>query len=52
MEQAVGGNFRGMHIGKVKMQSKDFWRVFMEMKIHSETNGGWSDTQEKSVAGK
>lgn len=35
------------------MQSKKFWCVFMEMKIHSESEEGWSDPQEqKSVAGK
>lgn len=36
---------------EVKVQNKDFWCVFMEMKIHSESDGGWSDPQEKSVAG-
>lgn len=42
----------GWMLEEMKMQSKDFWRVFMEMKICSESDTGWSDLQELSVAGK
>lgn len=42
----LGETAEGCVLEEVKMQSKKFWCVFMEMKIHSESEEGWSDPQE------
>lgn len=45
-DKQLGETLEGCVLEKVKMQSKNFWCVFMEIEIHSESDEGvWLESR-------